>query len=166
MTLPRTPERVISSSSSAFSSSSSAGVLPGGLGVVALGLGLGAHFDPHALHVVGLVGLDDGFVVEVPAFAALGRAQRLGPFGAGRADRGEGVPAGDEHLLDLAGLQVGAAELDRADAAAVGDGQLADHVTGQRHGQPLRPGRGVGSFGLLSPGPAGSSWSVACQRAR
>src|SRR5205823_1233779 len=89
-------------------------------GVLACRLGLGALLDPHALHVVRLVGLGDGFVVEMPALAALDRAQRLGPFGTGRADRGEGVPAGDEHLVHLAGLDVGAAELDRANTAAVG----------------------------------------------
>jgi hypothetical protein len=35
--------------------------------------GFGAFLDPHALLVVGVVRLGDGFVVEVPAFAALGR---------------------------------------------------------------------------------------------
>ena len=119
-------------------------VLPGRVGLVALLLGLGAVADPGALHVVGLVGGDDGLGVQVPALAALGRPQGLGPLGAGRADRGEGVPARDEHLLDLAGLHVGAAELDGPDAAAVLDGQVADDIAGQRHGQPLgRVVRGV-----------------------
>ena len=147
-TLPRTPERVISSSSSASSSSSSAVSLPGRVGLVALVLGLGAVRDPGALHVVRLVGGDHGLGLQVPALAALGGPQRLGPLGAGRADGGEGVPAGDEHLLDLAGVQVGAAELDGADAAAVLGGQVADDIAGQRHGQPLRPWSGVGSFSL------------------
>ena len=85
------------------------GVLARGVGLVAATLGVGAQLDPHALFVVGVVGLDDGLVVEVPAFPALRRAQGLGPFGAGGADRGEGVPAGDEHGFGLAGVQVGAA---------------------------------------------------------
>ena len=105
-------------------------VLPGRLSVVACGLMLGALLDPHPLHLVGLVSLDAGLVVEVPPLPALGRAQGLGPLSAGGADRGEGVPARDEHLLDLAGLGVGPAELDRSHAPAVGDGQLADHIPG------------------------------------
>ena len=60
---------------------------------------------------------------------------------------GEGVPAGDEYLLDLAGVDVGAAELDRADAPAVGDGQLAHHIAGERHGQPLGSGGSWGHSG-------------------
>jgi hypothetical protein len=59
----------------------------------------------------------------VPAFAALGSAERLSPFGAGRAGIGEGVAAGDQDLLDLAGVQVGAAELNGPDTAVVLDGQ-------------------------------------------
>jgi hypothetical protein len=85
------------------------GVLAAGVGLVAATLGIGAQLDPHALFVVGVVGLDDGLVVEVPAFAALRRTQGLGPVGAGGTDRGEGVPAGNEHGLGTAGFQVGAA---------------------------------------------------------
>ena len=44
-------------------------------------------------------------MVEVPAFAALSGPEDLGPFGARRADRGEGVPTGDEHRLGVAGLR-------------------------------------------------------------
>ena len=51
---------------------------------------------------------------------------------------GQGVPARDEHLLNVAGVEIGAAELDRADARAVLDGQVLDHLPGQRHGHPLR----------------------------
>ena len=76
---------------------------------VAVGLGLGAVGDLGPLLFGGRVRVDDGFVVEVPAFAALRGAQQPGPFGAGRADRGQGVPAGDEDLLDVAGVDVGAA---------------------------------------------------------
>ena len=50
------------------------GVAAGGLGLVAPLLGFGAVFDPDELLVGGLVGVEDGFVVEVPAFAALGGA--------------------------------------------------------------------------------------------
>jgi hypothetical protein len=46
----------------------------GGLGLVAPLLGFGAVFDPDELLLVGPVGLEDGFVLEVPAFAALGGA--------------------------------------------------------------------------------------------
>ena len=128
-------------------------------------LGVGTEFDPHALFVVGVVGLDDGLAVEVPALAALGRPQSLGSFGAGRADGREGVPARDEDGFGLAGVQVGAAQLDRPHASAVVDGELAHDVTGQRHGQPLRPGLGLchsastsSESESVSPGP------VRCQR--
>jgi len=143
-----------------------AGVLARGLGLVAPGLGLGAFLDPHPLYVVGLVGLDDGLAVEMPAFPALGCPQRLGPFGARGADGGEGVPARDEHLGDLAGLDVGAAELHRPHAPAIGDGQLADHGTSERHGQSLGAGGSWCHSASWSPGCAGSSGSVACQRAQ
>ena len=107
--MPRIPERVICSSSVPDHRVILGGVLPGRLGLVAVPLDVGAQFDPHPLFVVGLVGLDDGLTVEVPALPALRRPQVLGSFGAGRADRGEGVPAGDEHRFGLAGVQVGAA---------------------------------------------------------
>jgi len=71
------------------------------------------------LFVVGFVGLDDGLVVKVPAFPALDGPQELGPFGAGTAYGGEGVPAGYEHLRRFAGVDVGAAELYRPQARAV-----------------------------------------------
>ena len=131
------------------------GVFPGSRGLVAAGLDLGAVLDPPLLVVGGGVGLEVGFAVEVPAFAALRGAQVLGPFGARRADRGEGVPAGDEHLLGFAGGQVGAAQLDRADAAAVLDGDVFNDVTGQRHGHPLRPCR-LASLGHRPSPPAGT----------
>lgn len=50
------------------------------------------------------------------------------------------MPAGHEHLLDGAGVQVGPAQLHRADAGAVLDGQVLDDLTGERHGQPLSAG--------------------------
>ena len=77
-------------------------VLPGRLGVVAHGLGLGAVFDPHRLHLIGRRRVGDGFGVQVPAFGALRCAEHLGPFGARRALAGQGGAAGDEHLLNLA----------------------------------------------------------------
>jgi hypothetical protein len=77
-------------------------------GVVAHVLGFGAEHGPPFLGVVGFVGADGGFVREVPAFAALGCAQVLVPVRAGWADGGEGVAAGDQDLLYLAGVQVGA----------------------------------------------------------
>ena len=77
-------------------------------------------------------------MVEVPAFAALGRAQFLGPLGARGAHVREGVPARHKHLLGAAGVEVGAAELHRPDAAAVLDGELAYDVAGQRLRRAVR----------------------------
>jgi hypothetical protein len=82
-------------------------------------LRLGPVGDRGPLVLAGRVRVDDRFVIEVPAFAALRGPQGPGPLGAGRADRGQGVPAGDEDLLDVTGVDVGAAELDRAQAGAV-----------------------------------------------
>jgi len=76
---------------------------------VPVGLRLGAAGDRGPLVLAGRGRVDDGFVLEVPAFAALGGAQQPGAFGAGRADRGQGVPARDQDLLDVAGVDVGAA---------------------------------------------------------
>jgi hypothetical protein len=56
-------------------------------------------------------------------------------------------------LLGFAGGQVGAAQLHRADTAAVLDGYVLNDVTGQRHGHPLRPCRLAG-LGHQSP-PSG-----------
>jgi hypothetical protein len=86
----------------------------------------------------------DGFVREVPAFPALRRPQLLGSFGAGGAFAGQGRAAGDHDLFDLAGVEVGAAELDRADAPAAGLGEHLDGAGGQRCGHPLGAG---GAFG-------------------
>jgi len=146
-----------------------AGVLSCCLGVVVLLLGLGAVLHPHPLLVVGGAGGSDGLGVEVPALPALRRPQGPGPLGARRADGGEGVPARHKYLFGLAGVQVGAAELDGADAAAVGDGQVADGVAGQWHGQSLCPGlawghsASRGSVPAGSPGAVVSLFSVACQ---
>jgi hypothetical protein len=93
-------------------------------------LHLGAVGDRGPLFRGGRVGFDDGFAVQVPAFAALRGPEQLGSFGAGRADRGQGVPARDQDLLDVAGVEVGAAELDRALAGAVLGGQVLDHGPG------------------------------------
>ena len=112
----------------------------GGQGVP-VGLRLGPVGDPGPLLVVRRVRLHDRLVVQVPAFAALRGAQQPGPFGAWRAHRGQGVPARDEDLLDVAGVDVGAAQLDRPQAGAVLGGHLFDHVPGQRRRQPLCPGR-------------------------
>jgi hypothetical protein len=60
--------------------------------------------------------------------------------GAGRADGGDGVPAGHEHLVHSPGIEVGPAELHRADTGAVLDGQILDDIAGERHGQPFGPG--------------------------
>jgi hypothetical protein len=97
-------------------------------------LGLGALFDPHALLAVGSVWLDHRFVVEVPAFPALGGPQCPLAFRARWTDGGEGVPARHEHLFGLADFKVGTPELDGPHAPAVLDGELADDITGQRHG--------------------------------
>jgi hypothetical protein len=110
---------------------------------IPVGLCLSPVGDAGLLLVVGRVWFDDRFVVQVPAFAALRGAEQPGSFGAWRADRGEGVPAGDEDLLDVAGVDVGAAQLDRPQAGAVLGGYLFDHVPGQRRCQPFCPGLAV-----------------------
>ena len=104
------------------------------IGLVAHRLRFGPLFDPPPLVFSRLVRLDDGFGLEVPAFPALRRPERLGAFRARRAHRRESVPAGDEHLLHGPGGEIGAAELHRADARAVLDGQVHDDLAGQRHG--------------------------------
>src|SRR5262249_26739509 len=117
------------------------GVAAFGLGLVAAGLGLGSAGDPPLLEAGRWFRVEDGFVVEVPAFAALRGAEGPGSFGARRAHGGEGVPARDEHLIYRAGHGVGAAELDRADACAVLDRDVPDHLAGQGHREPFGPGR-------------------------
>ena len=127
-------------------------VLPVAGGLVPEPLCFGALLDPPALVIAGGVRLDDRFGLEVPAFLALCRPQRPGPFRARRAHAGEGVPAGHQHLLYLAGVEVGAAQLHRPDARTVLDGQVLDDVTGQRHRQPLSPRRpGRAFLGHWSP---------------
>ena len=72
-------------------------------------------------------------------------------------------------MLSVAGVQVGAAELDGAHAPAVFDGQLADDIAGQRHGQPLGSGARLChslSSSPGSPGSAGAPGSLASQVAR
>ena len=135
-----------------------AGVLPIMIGVIAHGLCLRALFDPPLLVLGRGVWFDDGFVFQVPAFPALGGAQVPGAFGARWAHRREGVPARDEDLFHGCGGDVGAAQLYRADAGAVLDGQVADDLAGQRHGQPFSPG-GLRRAGLghQSP-PSRSEW--------
>ena len=112
-------------------------VLSGRLGLVAGLLGVGAHRDPPLLVIDSRVGSQVGFVLELPPLPALHGPQGPGAFGAGRAGMGQGVPAGDEHLVHLAGVEVGAAELDRTDAGSVLDGQVFDHLAGQRRRHPL-----------------------------
>ena len=108
------PAAVISWSSSACQRVQVGDVLLVRVGLVAHGLGLGALLDPPLLVLGGRVGVDDRLGLQVPAFPALRGPEGLGPLGAGRADRGEGVPAGHEHLLDGAGVEVGPAQLHRA----------------------------------------------------
>jgi hypothetical protein len=102
-------------------------------GGIADQLGISALFDPPQLLVIGRVGLEDRFGLEVPAFPALRHPQVLGPVRARRADRRQRVPARDQHRFGLARGQVGAAQLDRPDAPAMTDGQVLNHVAGQRH---------------------------------
>ena len=128
-----------------------AGVLPVVGGLVAHGLRLGAFLDPPPLVLGGFVRVDDRLVVQVPALPALSRPQGPGAFRAGRAHRGQGVPARDQNLLHRPGPQVGAAQLHRADAGAVLDGQVLDDLPGQRHRQPFGPGRPCAGLGHQSP---------------
>ena len=126
------------------------GILTDGLGVVAGSLRLRAFADPHLLNVIRVGAGQVRFVLEMPAFPALLGAQRLGAFGARGADGGEGVPARDHDLLNLAGVQVGAADLDGTDAPATGDGQVPERprgpaATAPAPGQQAQgPGRGPG----------------------
>jgi hypothetical protein len=131
------------------------GVIPGSRGEVTLGLDLGTVLDPPLLVIGGRVGLEVGFAVEVPAFAALRGAQVLGPFGARRAHAGEGVSRRAPAPARFAGGQVGAAQLHGADTAAVADRDVFNDVTGQRHCHPLRPCRLAG-LGHRPPPPAGT----------
>ena len=128
-----------------------------GVRAVAELLELGALLQQPGLPVVRRRGRRDGLVLEVPAFAALGGAQRLGPVRAGRAEGGEGGAAGDDDLLDLAGVQVGAAQLDRADAPAAGLGECLDRIGGAGLGHPLGPGSALQSWAVsvLAAGPGG-----------
>ena len=102
-------------------------------------LRLGPVGDQRPLVLGSRVRVDDGFVVQVPAFAALRGPQDPGPLGARRAHRGQGVPARDEDLLDVAGVDLGPAQLHRPQAGAVLGGQLLHHVPGQRHRPSARP---------------------------
>src|SRR5215831_19235531 len=54
-------------------------VLPGGTGLVAAQLSLGAHGQPELLQLIGRGWGQVRLVLEVPAFPALRRPQRLGP---------------------------------------------------------------------------------------
>ena len=104
-------------------------------------LRLGPLGDQRPLVLGSRVRVDDGFVVQVPAFAALRGPQDPGPLGAGRAYRRQGVPARNQNLLDVAGVDLGPAQLHRPQAGAVLGGQILDHLTGQRHRHPLGPRR-------------------------
>ena len=107
-------------------------------------LRLGSVSDQRSLVLGSRVRVDDGFVVQVPALATLRRAQDPGPLGAGRAHRGQGVPARDQYLLDVSGVDLGPAQLHRPQARAVLGGQVLHHVPGQRYGHPLGPRRPPG----------------------
>ena len=76
---------------------------------VPVGLRLCPVADCGPLVLRGRVRVDDGFVVQVPAFAALRGPQDPGPLGARQTHRGQRVPARDENLLDMAGVDLGAA---------------------------------------------------------
>ena len=116
------------------------GVLPGVGRAVPVGLGLGAVLDPHGLFVVGRGCGRDGLGVQVPPFPALAGAQVLGPFRARRAHAGQRGTAGHEDLVHLAGVGVGAAELDRAQARAVVRRRPSGPHRGQSDGPSSRPG--------------------------
>ena len=129
-----------------------AGVLSVVVGLVAHRLGLGAFFDPPALVVGRRVRFDDRLGLEVPAFPALGRPQRLARSAHAGHTLGESVPARDKHLLHRPGAEIGAAQLHRADASAVLDGQVLDDPAGQRHREPFGP-RGLAGAGLGHQSP-------------
>ena len=140
-TWPRSPASVICSSSSPIRSSSSLVSRPSLARSVPACLRLGPVGDQVPLVLRRRVRVDDGFVVQVPAFAALRGPQDPGPLGAGRAHRGQGVPARDEDLLDVAGVDLGPAQLHRPQAGAVLGGQVPDHLRASGIGHPLGPRR-------------------------
>nr|WP_164904000.1 hypothetical protein [Nonomuraea polychroma] len=104
-------------------------VAAGLLGFVTVGLDVGAELDQPALFLVRLVGDDRWFLVEVPAFAALGLAQLLVALSARRALAVHRRAAGNIDDLPLAGVGVEPFERDGPDAHAV---ELATcHATAQ-----------------------------------
>jgi len=116
---------------------------------VAANLGGGPGGEPELLRLIRRGGGEVGFVVEVPAVAALLGPQRLGSFRARRADVLEGGAAGQQLIVNLAGRVVGAAELDGPDASACGFGQVTDGGGAQGHGQAL----GAGDAGHRAASP-------------
>jgi hypothetical protein len=101
-----------------------------GFGLVAADLGFGAQGEPVLLRLVGVGLAGAGLVLEVPAVAALLGAQVPGSFRAGRAGRFQRGPAGDDLLVHLPGVEIGPAQLDRAEAAAARFGQDPDRIAG------------------------------------
>ena len=89
--------------------------------------------DPPPLVLGGRAGVHDGLCLEVPAFRALHSPRRPRARSAHDGHTEARVcPARREHLLDLTGVEVGAAQLHRPDAGAVLDGQVVDDLPGQR----------------------------------
>src|SRR5258707_3277731 len=125
--------------------------------LVAADLGVRAEGEPGFLLVVRRRCRVGGFVLEVPAVAALLGAQRPGAFGAGRAGGVEGGAARDQDLGDLAGVEVGAAELDGPDATSAVLGDLPQRITRERMSQPGSAGRPV-SHRLPPFGWRGHRW--------
>jgi hypothetical protein len=107
-------------------------------GVVALLLDIGAEADQPPLIVIGFIGDDGGFVVQVPALAALGHPQMPIPLGTRRTLARQGRPTRHIDDLGFAGRGIDALERDGPDAHPVLDGDGLDHITGQRLRHPNR----------------------------
>jgi len=100
---------------------------------VPFGLSLGPLLDQPALPVVRVFRVKDRLMIEMPAFAALGRPEHPGSFGARSADRGQRVPARDEDLFHSSRADIGAAKLHRPQACPVLGRDLPDHGPREWH---------------------------------
>jgi hypothetical protein len=124
--------------------------LPGtpaaGLAAVPLGAELGEPCDQQLLMLIRLAGCRCGLPLKMPAFPTLLRAQSLRALGARRACGCQRCPAWDHHQLALARRGAEPAELHRADAGAMLDGDRPDDITSQRMRHPLGT-RSAGSRG-------------------
>ena len=129
-TFPRTPDLVISSSSSRMSSSKSSVSCPAALAWSRDCWASARIVIHHCWSSIAASGVRSGSSSSChpsrhcTARRVLARSAQDGQAWA------RVCPQGNEHLVHLAGVEVGAAELDRTDAGSVLDGQVFDHLAG------------------------------------